>query len=65
MTKEAKYSYKTMWVIIALWTIILVWTWYIAYEHLNWDGRLEIALLVTYAIVLLPIVAYSDVEFEH
>ena len=62
MKNDAKYTYQTMWILVAIWTIISVWTWYIAYEHLHWNGNLWFALGVTYFVALLPIVAFSDVE---
>lgn len=65
MTKnDMGYTYRTMWVLIAMWTIVSVWTWYIAYEHLNWNGNLWFALFATYVAVLFPIVAFSNVKFE-
>lgn len=65
MTKDGMgYTYRTMWVLIAVWTIVSVWAWYIAYEHLNWNGNLWFALFITYIVILFPIIAFSNIRFE-
>jgi len=60
---EGKYSYRTMWLFIAIWTTVMVWISYVAHEIMHWNGLLWFTLLVTYVAVVLPITAYSDIKF--
>ena len=62
--KEKKgYSYRTMWLLVTIWTIAMTWIFYITHEHLNWNGMLWGALLITYVVVLTPILSFSDMEW--
>lgn len=60
---EEIYSSRTMWLLIAIWSIIMVWLSYIAYEYLNWNGTLWVALAVTYVVILPVIIVHSDIKW--
>ena len=65
MTEDkGKYSGRAMWLLISIWSIIMVWISYVAYEHMNWDGTLWFALLVTYIAIVFIIIAYADIDWS-